>query len=209
MQSTFEETQRTNTLSRVISRLPIRYVFRRLLIAIPTMLMVITVAFFLMRAAPGNPYSADRKLTPEVEANMKASLGLDKPLHEQYLEYLGKAATGDLGPSMRNKDKTVSEIIADGMGVSLTVGASAMAVAMIFGSFFGVIAAIRQNSATDFTVMGVAMLGISIPAFVTLRAPRRRLWLSPEESFRCSWFLSCRLCPSTSRRRPACRRSAL
>ena len=98
---------------------------------------------------------------------MKASLGLDKPLHEQYLEYLGKAATGDLGPSMRNKDKTVSEIISDGMGVSLTVGASAMVVAMIFGSFFGVIAAIRQNSSTDFTVMGIAMLGISIPAFVT------------------------------------------
>ena len=95
------------------------------------MLVIITVAFFMMRAAPGNPYSAERMLTPEVEANLKASLGLDKPLHEQYFEYLGKVVQGDLGPSMKYKDKTVSELLGEGLPVSLTIGALAITIAHV------------------------------------------------------------------------------
>jgi oligopeptide transport system permease protein len=131
------------------------------------MLVIITVAFFMMRAAPGNPYSVDRKLPPQVEANMRASLGLDKPLHEQYFEYLGNVVTGDLGPSMRNKDKTVAELIGEGLPVSLTIGALAMVLAIFFGVGLGVIAAVRQNKAADYSTMGLAMIGISIPTFVT------------------------------------------
>jgi oligopeptide transport system permease protein len=140
---------------------------RRVLAAIPTMLVIITIAFFMMRAAPGNPYSVDRKLTPEVEANLKASLGLDKPVYEQYLAYLGKALQGDLGPSMKNKDKTVSDLIGEGLPVSLTIGAWSIMIAIFFGTGLGVIAAVRQNSAADYSAMSLAMIGISIPTFVT------------------------------------------
>jgi oligopeptide transport system permease protein len=131
------------------------------------MLAIITIAFFMMRAAPGNPYSTDRKLTPEVEANLKASLGLDRPLHEQYLQYLSRVATGDLGPSMKNKDKSVSELIGEGLPVSFTIGALSMSLAIFLGVGFGVIAAVRQNSPADYSAMGLAMVGISIPTFVT------------------------------------------
>ncbi len=131
------------------------------------MLAIITIAFFMMRAAPGNPYSTERRLTPEVEANLKASLGLDKPLHEQYLQYLGRVVTGDLGPSMKNKDKSVSDLIGEGLPVSLTIGAFSMALAIFLGTSFGIVAAVRQNSPADYSAMGLAMVGISIPTFVT------------------------------------------
>ncbi len=147
--------------------MPWAYAARRVLAAIPTMLAIITIAFFMMRAAPGNPYSTDRLLTPEVEANLKASLGLDKPLHEQYVQYLGRVVTGDLGPSMKNKDKTVSELIGEGLPVSLTIGGLAMGLSIFLGVGLGVIAAVRQNSPADYSAMGLAMIGISIPTFVT------------------------------------------
>ena len=90
------------------------------------MLAIITVAFFMMRAAPGSPYSTERKLTPAVEANLRAHMGLDKPLHEQYFEYLGKVVQGDLGPSMQISDKSVSELLGEGLPVSLTIGGLAI-----------------------------------------------------------------------------------
>jgi oligopeptide transport system permease protein len=139
---------------------------RRVLAAIPTMLVIITVVFFMMRAAPGNPYSAERMLTP-VEANLKASLGLDKPLHEQYFEYLGNVVQGDLGPSMVFYDKDVSELLGEGLPVSLTIGLLSITIAMFFGVLLGVLAAMRQNSFADYSVMSIAMVGISIPTFVT------------------------------------------
>ncbi len=150
-----------------MSRIPWAYAGRRVLAAIPTMLAIITVAFFMMRAAPGNPYSTERKLTPAVEANLKASLGLDKPLHEQYFEYVGKVIQGDLGPSMQVYDKSVSELLAEGLPVSLTIGALAITIALFFGVMLGVLAAMRQNSVVDYSAMSVAMIGISIPTFVT------------------------------------------
>jgi oligopeptide transport system permease protein len=158
---------RSSALARTAARMPWAYILRRVLAAIPTMLAIITVAFFMMRAAPGNPYSTERKLTPEVEANLKASLGLDKPLWQQYTDYVVNVATGDLGPSMKNKDKSVSELLAEGLPVSLTIGAWSMGLAIIIGSGLGMMAAVRQNSIADYTVMSVAMVGISIPTFVT------------------------------------------
>ena len=167
MQNNNEPIASSGMFSRIASRFPAGYALRRILIAIPTLLVVITMAFFMMRAAPGNPYSTDRKLAPEVEASIKAQLGLDKPLVQQYAEYVGKVATGDFGPSMRIKDKNVRELIMEGLPVSLTIGASSMVIAMFVGSLLGVLAAIRQNTAADYSVMGLAMFGISIPTFVT------------------------------------------
>ncbi|MFC7290944.1 ABC transporter permease [Hirschia litorea] len=176
MQTTMQDNPETKTsgkpipqnsiFQRVVTAIPLGYVLRRLFLAIPTMLLIITVAFFLMRAAPGNPYSTDRKLAPEVEANMKAALGLDKPLIEQYGNYLGNVVQGDLGPSMRNSDKSVSEIIGDGIGVSLTLGACSMVLAIFIGTALGIGAAIRKNTMTDYSIMAFAMLGISVPTFV-------------------------------------------
>lgn len=154
-------------MSRLAARIPWAYVGRRLLAAIPTMLAIITVVFFMMRAAPGNPYSAERMLTPAVEANLKASMGLDKPIHEQYFDYLGKVVQGDLGPSMVFYDKTVSELLGEGLPVSLTIGLLSITIAMFFGVLLGVLAAMRQNSVADYSVMSLAMVGISIPTFVT------------------------------------------
>ena len=161
------ESVRSSPLSRLAGRIPWAYAARRVLAAIPTMLAIITIAFFMMRAAPGNPYSTDRRLTPEVEANLKASLGLDKPLHQQYFDYVGNVIQGDLGPSMKNKDKTVSQLLAEGLPVSLTIGAWSITIAIFFGTMLGMIAAMRQNSLADYSAMSLAMVGISIPTFVT------------------------------------------
>jgi oligopeptide transport system permease protein len=131
------------------------------------MLVIITVVFFMMRAAPGNPYSAERMLTPAVEANIKASLGLDKELHEQYFEYLGKVVQGDLGPSMVYHDKSVSELLGEGLPYSLAIGGLSITIAIFFGTLLGIMAAVRQNTFADYSVMSIAMIGISIPTFVT------------------------------------------
>ena len=142
------------------------FAFKRLLAAIPTLLVLITLAFFMMRLAPGGPFDLEKPVPPEVRANLDAAYGLDKPLIVQYASYLGDVLQGDLGPSFQYVDYTVNELIAQGFPVSLKLGFSAMFVAVFFGSIFGMIAAMRQNSATDYGVMTVAMTGISIPNFV-------------------------------------------
>ena len=145
----------------------IGYALRRLLGAIPTLFVIVTLAFFMMRAAPGGPFDSQRKLTPEVERNIKAAYDLDKPLTQQYLIYLGKVVHGDLGPSYKNKDFTVVQLIATGLPVSARLGLCAMALALLLGTFLGVNAALKQNRWEDYSVMTVAMLGITIPTFVT------------------------------------------
>ncbi len=145
----------------------IGYALRRLLGAIPTLFVIVTLAFFMMRAAPGGPFDSQRKLTPEVERNIKAAYDLDKPLAQQYLIYLGKVVHGDLGPSYKNKDFTVVQLIATGLPVSARLGLCAMALALLLGTFLGVNAALKQNRWEDYSVMTVAMLGITIPTFVT------------------------------------------
>jgi len=145
----------------------ISYAVRRLLGAIPTLLIIITLAFVMMRIAPGGPFDGERRLPPEVEANINAAYDLDKPLHEQYFIYLGRLLKGDLGPSFRTRDFTVTELIASGLPVSVRLGLSAITVALLLGTTLGVFAALRQNRPADFSVMAIAMVGITIPTFVT------------------------------------------
>ncbi|GJL96858.1 MAG: ABC transporter [Hyphobacterium sp.] len=143
------------------------YIARRILIAIPTLLVIITVAFFMMRAAPGGPFDLERPMPEEVRQNILEHFGFDRPLHEQYTAYLAGLAQADLGPSLRFRDKTVSDIISEGFPVSATIGGLSILLALFVGSILGSLAALRQNKLTDFAVMGFAMGGITIPPFVS------------------------------------------
>ena len=154
-------------LQRAFRRIPWGYTFRRLLIAIPTMLAIITMAFVMMRAAPGGPFDSQRKLPAATERAIAEKFGFDKPLHEQYLTYVGGVVRGDFGPSYKTLGKSVSHMIAAGLPISLTIGALSMLLALTLGTLLGVFAGLRQNTAADYSVMGVAMAGISIPTFVT------------------------------------------
>jgi len=142
------------------------YTIRRLLGAIPTLLILIGVAFFLIRAAPGGPFSRERNLLPEIEANLNAAYHLDEPLYQQFGRYLWGLMHFDFGPSFQYRDYTVTELIVQGFPVSLTLGSIAIVVALLVGVTAGSIAALRQNSAWDHGVMAVSMTGISIPNFV-------------------------------------------
>lgn len=144
----------------------LHYIIKRLLVAIPTLLVIITLAFFLIRVAPGGPFDMERTLPPEIQANLNAMYHLDEPLWQQYLRYLGDIVQGDFGPSLKYKDRSVTELIGYGFPVSMTLGSLAMLIAVLIGCTLGSIAAIRQNSAVDYSVMGVAMAGITIPNFV-------------------------------------------
>jgi oligopeptide transport system permease protein len=142
------------------------FVCRRLLGVIPTLLVIVTLSFFLMRLAPGGPFDTQRRLPPEIQRNIAAAYNLDKPLYQQYFIYLDRLLHFDLGPSYRTKDFTVGELIADGLPVSARLGLSAMAIALVFGISLGALAALRQNSAADYGMMSFAMFGITIPSFV-------------------------------------------
>ncbi len=143
-----------------------RHVLWRLLGLIPTLLMLITVAFFLMRVAPGGPFDSEMLVPAEIEANLNAKYHMDESLLQQYFRYLSQVAVLDFGPSIQYKDWTVNELIGQGMRVSLTIGLAAMVLAFFVGTFLGITAALRQNTRADYSLMGVAMLGISIPNFV-------------------------------------------
>ena len=142
------------------------FILRRLLIAIPTLLVIATASFFLMRAAPGGPFDAEADLEPEVLENIRAAYNLDKPLLEQFRIYVSNALRGDFGPSLVYKDFTVTELVAIGLPVSVKLGASAMLVALLLGGVAGIIAALRQNHLIDHAIMAMAMTGIAIPSFV-------------------------------------------
>jgi len=144
----------------------LRHVTRRLLGVVPTLLLLITVVFFLVRVAPGGPFDSEKALPPEIQANLEAKYHLDEPLLQQYVRYLGQILVLDFGPSFQYKDWTVNELIAQGFPVSLTIGGLAMLLGFVLGVSIGVGAALRQNTAADFTTMGFAMLGVSIPNFV-------------------------------------------
>lgn len=144
----------------------LRYALKRLLGAIPTLLLVIVLAFLMVHAAPGGPFDDNRVLPPETRAALEAAYDLDKPLHEQFLGYLWRVGHGDLGPSYRYRDYTVSELIGGAFPVSLRLGATAMLLALIVGVLAGTAAALRRNTLFDRVVMAFAMTGISIPVFV-------------------------------------------
>ncbi len=143
-----------------------KFIFKRLLEAIPTLLVLITVSFFLMRFAPGNPFSSERSLPPQVKANIEAKYGLDKPVIEQYFNYLKNLVQGDLGPSFKYKDYTVNELVAQALPVSAKIGATAFILAVLIGVSLGTLAALKQNSWVDYIVMSGAMVGVVIPSFV-------------------------------------------
>jgi oligopeptide transport system permease protein len=145
----------------------LRFLLRRLLVAIPTLFLVITVAFFMMRAAPGNPFETTRKLPPEILKNVEAKFHMDEPLPQQYLDYLGGVAHGDFGPSLKYRDKTVLGLIAENFPVSLTLGLSALIISSVVGVALGAIAALRQNKPADYLVMAIAVTGVCVPVIVT------------------------------------------
>lgn len=130
------------------------------------MLVLITVSFFLMRFAPGNPFSTERPLPPEVMANIEAKYGLDKPVFEQYTMYLTNVIQGDFGPSFKYLDYSVNELIAVALPVSAKVGFIAFIFTLIMGVTVGTIAALKQNTWIDYTIMSTAMLGVVMPSFV-------------------------------------------
>ena len=144
----------------------LRYSLRRLLGAIPTLLLLIAISFFMIRAAPGGPFSAERQLLPEIQANLNAAYHLDEPLYAQFGRYLWGLVHFDFGPSFQYRDYTVTELIETGFPVSLRLGGAAMLLALLIGTFAGCIAALKQNRALDHGVMAVSMTGISIPNFV-------------------------------------------
>jgi oligopeptide transport system permease protein len=142
------------------------FVSKRLLGAIPTLFAIMTIAFFMIRLAPGGPFSSERAVPPEIEANLNRVYHLDQPLVVQYWHYLKSVLVGDFGPSFSYKDYNVSELIWDGFPVSMQLGLTAVFLAIIIGSALGTIAALRQNRGTDYAVMAVAMTGITVPNFV-------------------------------------------
>ncbi|MES1993648.1 MAG: oligopeptide ABC transporter permease OppB [Pseudomonadota bacterium] len=142
------------------------YTLRRFVGAWPTLLVLVTLSFFMVRAAPGGPFDVEKNLPPEIEANLAAKYHLDEPLWRQYLRYLGDLAQGDLGPSFKYADYTVNELIAQGFPVSLRLGLAAMALALLIGLPAGMLAGLRQNRPTDHVTMALAMTGISVPGFV-------------------------------------------
>lgn len=139
---------------------------RRFLEAIPTLLVVVTVTFFLLRLAPGGPFSAERDIPPETLAQLEQHYGLDRPLAAQYFSYLGNLLRGDLGPSFRYPTYTVNEIVASRLPVSLELGLYGLIVALILGVGAGLLAAWRRDSWADHTIMTTAMIGICLPTFV-------------------------------------------
>lgn len=138
----------------------------RLLLTLVTFWVIVSAVFFLLRLAPGGPFDGERRLPPEVEANLRAAYHLDEPLPTQYLRYLGMLARGDLGPSFRQKDFTVNELVAAGAPVSLRVGALALLLAVAIGLAVGVRAGSRAGGAWDRWLMGMTNLGLALPAIV-------------------------------------------
>jgi oligopeptide transport system permease protein len=144
----------------------IGFALRRCLGAVPTMFVVVTLAFFLMRLAPGGPFDLERPLEAKIMENLQRVYELDRPLHEQYLRYLANLLQGDLGPSFFLRDFTVGQILMQGLPVSMALGASAILLALAVGTALGAFAAWRQNSAADHAVVGLATAGVTIPNFV-------------------------------------------
>ena len=143
-----------------------RFISIRLLQAIPVLLAVITVTFFLVRIAPGGPFDSEKAVIPEVKAALEKQYRLDLPLFQQYTAYLGDLASGELGPSFKYPGRTVNELIGAGFPVTAELGFYALLVAVGIGGLAGIIAALRPNTAQDYIPMSLAMIGICMPAFL-------------------------------------------
>lgn len=145
----------------------LKLILKRIIEAIPTLIILIIVSFLLMRFSPGSPFLTDKALSPEVMANLMAKYNLDAPLYQQLLNYMGNLLQGDFGPSFQYKDKSVNELLANAFPMSIKLGIVAFFFAVLLGVTAGVIAALRQNSAVDYGIMSFAMLGVVMPTFVS------------------------------------------
>ena len=145
------------------------YVVRRVLWIVPVLVAVSLITFALMHAAPGGPFDVrggDHHLPPAIIDRLEHQYGLDKPLPQQYLTWLGNLARGDLGPSYKYADRSVNDIVADGIGTTVQLGAMAFLLAILAGIPLGVIAALRHNGWPDYLATFISVLGISTPSFV-------------------------------------------
>ena len=143
-----------------------KFILKRVLEALPTLFILITFSFFLMRLAPGSPFTSERAYPPEVMANIEAKYHLNEPLHKQYILYLKNLAQGDFGPSFKYKDQSVNDLIASAFPVSFKLGMTAFAFAVLIGIFAGSLAALNQNSRWDYILMSFSMIGVVMPSFV-------------------------------------------
>ena len=144
----------------------LRYVLRRFLTAIPTLFLIVTISFFLMRVAPGGPFNQEKGLNPVIKANLERQYHLDESLLWQYLYYLNDLLHGNLGPSYNLPEFTVNELFAQGLPISMQLGATALFLALLFGSVMGIFAALNQNHGADYAVIASATAGSTIPTFV-------------------------------------------
>lgn len=145
----------------------LRFIARRVLETIPVLFIIVTATFFMIRFVPGGPFTAEKAVTPEVMRNLERAYDLDKPLWRQYVGYLGKVVLhGDLGPSFKYPNRTVNEIIADKLPVSLELGLVSLAVALVVGLTLGILAAVWKNTWIDYLCSSTAMIGICVPTFV-------------------------------------------
>jgi oligopeptide transport system permease protein len=142
------------------------YVIRRFFSAIPTLFLIVTISFFVMRVAPGGPFNQEKGLNPVVKANLERQYNLDEPLWKQYLYYLNDLIHGNLGPSYVLPDFTVAELFRAGLPISIQLGASALLLALLIGGSLGVVAALNQNRPVDYFVIAIATAGSTIPTFV-------------------------------------------
>lgn len=141
------------------------FILRRTLALIPVLFVISVITFLLMHSVPGSPFAAeDKPLPPEIEANLNAYYNLDEPLVNQYLRYMGNALRGDLGPSYMQRNRSVNDIIRDHLPPSAVLGLLAMTIAVLLGIPFGIISALKQNTAVDYTAMFLAIAGVSVPA---------------------------------------------
>jgi oligopeptide transport system permease protein len=145
----------------------LRYALRRIAGSIPTLLILISVSFFIMRLAPGGPFDQEQTLSHEVRANLDRVYGLDQPITVQYARYLRALSHGDFGPSYKQRDFSVTELIAQGLPVSATLGVSALLLALASGISLGMVAAVRRQTSVDVGITSLVVLGLALPGFVT------------------------------------------
>ncbi|NHM32947.1 ABC transporter permease [Neobacillus terrae] len=143
-----------------------KYITKRLLYLLFSLYLIITATFFLMRLAPGNPFTGEKQLPPEIQASLNEHYGLNKPWYVQYGDYLVKIAHWDFGPSFKYNSRTVNDLINDGFPVSLFLGVEAILIALALGTLLGIIAALKHNKWQDYGAMIIAVLGISVPSFI-------------------------------------------
>ena len=144
----------------------LKYVLKRLLVSILTLWIMFTLTFFLMHLTPGTPFLGDRKITPEILANLEAKYGLDKPLLVQYKMYATNILKGDLGESIKLAGQSVNEIIVRKFPYSLKLGLFSSAIAIVIGTILGTMSALKKNTGADRAIMFIVTIGIAVPSFV-------------------------------------------